>query len=117
LLSFFSVGNRGAELHSIHFESRLFFSFPETSNHSNSVGVEVNVQGSAGERRVKLTRGKVEGQAGKDAVEAPAKVYANWVPQERILRANLWSAELSKLAANAFLAQRISWINAMSALC
>jgi len=81
------------------------------------VGVEVNVQGSAGERRVKLTRGKIEGQAGKDAVEAPAKVYANWVPQERILRANLWSAELSKLAANAFLAKRISSINAMSALC
>ena len=64
-----------------------------------------------------LIGGKIEGQAGQDAVDALAEVYANWVPQERILRANLWSAELSKLAANAFLAQRISSINAMSALC
>ncbi|CAI5993851.1 unnamed protein product [Closterium sp. NIES-64] len=46
-----------------------------------------------------------------------ASVYANWVPQENILTTNLWSAELSKLAANAFLAQRISSINAISALC
>ena len=64
-----------------------------------------------------LIGGKIEGQAGQDAVDALAEVYANWVPQDRILRANLWSAELSKLAANAFLAQRISSINAMSALC
>ena len=64
-----------------------------------------------------LIGGKIEGQAGKDAVDALCEVYANWVPHERILRTNLWSAELSKLAANAFLAQRISSINAMSALC
>jgi|TARA_B110000977_G_scaffold180392_2_gene239958 UDPglucose 6-dehydrogenase len=64
-----------------------------------------------------LIGGKIEGQAGRDAVDALVEVYANWVPEERILRANLWSAELSKLAANAFLAQRISSINAMSALC
>jgi UDPglucose 6-dehydrogenase len=64
-----------------------------------------------------LIGGKIKSQAGKDAVEALAGVYANWVPQDRILRANLLSAELSKLAANAFLAQRISSINAMSALC
>ncbi|CBI27270.3 unnamed protein product, partial [Vitis vinifera] len=44
-------------------------------------------------------------------------VYAHWVPVERIICTNLWSAELSKLAANAFLAQRISSVNAMSALC
>ena len=64
-----------------------------------------------------LIGGKIEGPEGQAAVDALAEVYANWVPQERILRANLWSAELSKLAANAFLAQRISSINAMSALC
>ena len=46
-----------------------------------------------------------------------ASVYAHWVPAERILCANLWSAELSKLTANAFLAQRISSINSISALC
>ena len=44
-------------------------------------------------------------------------LYANWVPCERILTTNLWSSELSKLVANAFLAQRISSINAISALC
>jgi UDPglucose 6-dehydrogenase len=44
-------------------------------------------------------------------------VYANWVPEDRILCTNLWSAELSKLTANAFLAQRISSVNSISALC
>jgi UDPglucose 6-dehydrogenase len=44
-------------------------------------------------------------------------IYAQWVPRERIITTNLWSSELSKLTANAFLAQRISSINAISALC
>jgi UDPglucose 6-dehydrogenase len=52
-----------------------------------------------------------------EAVEALAEVYAHWVPGPAILRTGLWSAELSKLAANAFLAQRVSSINAVSALC
>uniref|UniRef100_M4E417 UDP-glucose 6-dehydrogenase n=1 Tax=Brassica campestris TaxID=3711 RepID=M4E417_BRACM len=51
------------------------------------------------------------------AVKALKDIYSQWVPEERILTTNLWSAELSKLAANAFLAQRISSVNAMSALC
>ncbi len=46
-----------------------------------------------------------------------ADIYATWVPRERIIESNLWSAELSKLTANAFLAQRISSINSISALC
>lgn len=54
---------------------------------------------------------------GKKAVEALASVYARWIPRERIITTNLWSSELSKLVANAFLAQRISSINAISALC
>jgi UDPglucose 6-dehydrogenase len=54
---------------------------------------------------------------GEKAVETLASVYARWVPRERILTTNLWSSELSKLVANAFLAQRISSINAISALC
>ncbi|XP_052148229.1 UDP-glucose 6-dehydrogenase 1 [Oryza glaberrima] len=58
-----------------------------------------------------------ETAAGRAAVQALKDVYARWVPEERILTTNLWSAELSKLAANAFLAQRISSVNAMSALC
>jgi UDPglucose 6-dehydrogenase len=54
---------------------------------------------------------------GKAAIKALAEVYAAWVPKDRILTTNLWSAELSKLAANAFLAQRVSSINSLSALC
>ena len=53
----------------------------------------------------------------EDAIEALVNVYAGWVPRERILTTNLWSSELSKLVANAFLAQRVSSINAISELC
>ena len=55
--------------------------------------------------------------AGEAAVRTLGDVYARWVPRERIITTNLWSSELSKLVANAFLAQRISSINAISALC
>jgi UDPglucose 6-dehydrogenase len=54
---------------------------------------------------------------GRIAIGALADVYANWVRRERILTTNVWSSELSKLTANAFLAQRVSSINAMSELC
>ncbi|MGA9637279.1 UDP-glucose 6-dehydrogenase [Flavobacterium sp.] len=62
----------------------------------------------------------IGGDASKEGVEAIQSlvdVYANWVPQDKILTTNVWSSELSKLTANAFLAQRISSINAMSELC
>jgi len=52
-----------------------------------------------------------------EAIEALAGIYGQWVPAERILRTNLWSSELSKLTANAFLAQRISSINSIAAFC
>lgn len=55
--------------------------------------------------------------AGENAVQKVFSIYANWVPADRIITTNLWSSELSKLTANAFLAQRISSINAISALC
>jgi UDPglucose 6-dehydrogenase len=61
--------------------------------------------------------GARETPSGQRALQAIVDIYAHWVPRERILTANLWSSELSKLAANAFLAQRISSINAISALC
>lgn len=54
---------------------------------------------------------------GQVAIQKLVDVYATWVPREKILTTNLWSSELSKLTANAFLAQRISSINAISALC
>lgn len=58
-----------------------------------------------------------ETPGGQKAIKALKDVYAQWVPEDRIITTNLWSAELSKLAANAFLAQRISSVNAISALC
>ena len=61
--------------------------------------------------------GGEEDEDGQRAIEALATIYANWVPGERILTTRIWSSELSKLTANAFLAQRISSINALSALC
>jgi UDPglucose 6-dehydrogenase len=56
-------------------------------------------------------------EQGKQAIQALVDVYAQWVPRERILTTNVWSSELSKLTANAFLAQRVSSINALSELC
>ncbi|MCL4147504.1 UNVERIFIED_CONTAM: hypothetical protein GTU68_019082 [Idotea baltica] len=57
------------------------------------------------------------GGESNSAIESLAKIYNSWVPQDKILRTNLWSSELSKLTANAFLAQRVSSINAISELC
>jgi len=54
---------------------------------------------------------------GEKAIQVLVDVYARWVPRDRIITTNLWSSELSKLTANAFLAQRISSINSISALC
>ena len=54
---------------------------------------------------------------GEKAIQQLVNIYANWVPRERILTTNVWSSELSKLVANAFLAQRVSSINAISELC
>ncbi|XP_077518552.1 UDP-glucose 6-dehydrogenase sgl isoform X3 [Amblyomma americanum] len=54
---------------------------------------------------------------GRAAIEELCSVYRHWVPEDRIITMNTWSSELSKLAANAFLAQRISSINAVSAIC
>lgn len=61
--------------------------------------------------------GGAETPRGQEAIEALAAIYGAWIPQERILRTNVWSSELSKLTANAFLAQRVSSINAISELC
>ena len=58
-----------------------------------------------------------ETESGRKAVQELVDIYARWIPRERILTANVWSSELSKLTANAFLAQRVSSINSISALC
>ena len=61
--------------------------------------------------------GGEESPEGKKAIESLVNIYASWVQKENILTTNVWSSELSKLTANAFLAQRVSSINAMSELC
>lgn len=64
-----------------------------------------------------LIGGDTASEAGQTAIQALVDVYAAWVPQENILTTNVWSSELSKLTANAFLAQRVSSINALSEVC
>jgi UDPglucose 6-dehydrogenase len=61
--------------------------------------------------------GGSQSEEGLKAAQVLASVYANWIPKERILTTNLWSSECAKLVANAFLAQRVSSINSISALC
>jgi len=58
-----------------------------------------------------------ETSSGKKAIKSLVKIYENWIPKNKILTSNVWSAELSKLASNAMLAQRISSINSLSAFC
>jgi len=96
----------------------------ETS--SNSVHFEVLsnpeflAEGTAIQDLFKSDRVLIGGeqtQKGKEAIEKLVAIYANWISKEKIYTTNIWSSELSKLVANAFLAQRISSINSISALC
>ena len=64
-----------------------------------------------------LIGGDIASEVGKTAIQALVDVYASWVPEAHILTTNVWSSELSKLTANAFLAQRVSSINSLSELC
>ncbi|MCR4320596.1 MAG: nucleotide sugar dehydrogenase [Candidatus Brocadiaceae bacterium] len=61
--------------------------------------------------------GSRETESGRIAREKIVEIYANWIPRDKIITCDIWSSELSKLVANAFLAQRISSINSISALC
>ena len=61
--------------------------------------------------------GSAQTPQGLQARDALVEIYANWIPRDKIITSNIWSSELSKLVANAFLAQRISSVNAISALC
>ena len=61
--------------------------------------------------------GSKETETGRAARDELVKIYSHWVPKEKIITTNLWSSELSKLVSNAFLAQRISSINSISAVC
>ena len=81
---------------------------------------EFLAEGTAIKDLFKSDRVLIGGQqttSGKIAISALVDIYSNWIPREKIYTTNVWSAELSKLVANAFLAQRISSINSISALC
>jgi UDPglucose 6-dehydrogenase len=69
------------------------------------------------EKPDRILIGSMETERGRAARDEVARIYEHWVEPARILKTNVWSAELAKLVANAFLAQRISSINAISALC
>ena len=81
---------------------------------------EFLAEGTAIENLFKSDRvliGGDESESGQNAVQALVDIYSNWIPVEKILTTNVWSSELAKLASNAMLAQRISSINSLSALC
>ena len=77
---------------------------------------EFLAEGTAVEDLLEPDRVLIGGE-NESSIQALVDVYSQWVPDDRILTTNLWSSELSKLTANAFLAQRVSSINAISALC
>lgn len=81
---------------------------------------EFLAEGTAIEDLFKSDRVLIGGRTtskGEKAVQALVDIYAHWIPREKIVTTNVWSSELSKLVSNAFLAQRISSINSISALC
>ena len=95
---------------------------------SNTKGVQFEVlsnpeflaEGTAIQDLFKSDRVLVGGddtESGKAAVAKLVAIYSNWIPKEKILITNVWSSEISKLASNAMLAQRISSINSLSAIC
>eukprot|EP00794_Sanderia_malayensis_P015170 gene15170-16729_t len=97
-----------------------------SANHREGVSIQVLsnpeflAEGTAVKDLLQPDRVLIGGEQTKEgllAIESLAWIYQHWVPSERIIKMNTWSSELSKLAANAFLAQRISSINAMSAVC
>ena len=61
--------------------------------------------------------GAMDDESGQRALQAVADIYRNWIPEEKIKKTNVWSSELTKLVSNAMLAQRISSVNSISALC
>ena len=93
---------------------------PKNSNLKKTFDVLSNpeflAEGSAIDDLISPDRVLIGGE-NQNAIESLVQIYQNWVPNEKILRTNLWSSELAKLTSNAFLAQRISSINSISAIC
>ena len=109
---------RTAEVIKSILESSANNSYPDSTNSSFDVlsNPEFLSEGTAISDLTNPDRILIGGE-NEDAIEALCEVYRNWVADEKILKTNVWSSELAKLTANAFLAQRISSINSISALC
>ena len=95
-------------------------------NNTNNVHFEIIsnpeflAEGTAIKNLYKSDRVLIGGEntkEGRKAVESLISIYSSWIPLNKIFKMNVWSAELSKLASNAMLAQRISSINSISAIC
>ena len=98
----------------------VFEAYDESLNHQVLSNPEFLAEGTAIsdlENPDRVLIGGDQTPEGLKAIETLASIYQTWVPDDRIIRTNLWSSELSKLVANAFLAQRVSSINSISALC
>ena len=98
----------------------VFDAYSDSLNHQVLSNPEFLAEGTAVsdlENPDRVLIGGEQTPEGLEAIETLASIYNSWVPNEKIIKTNLWSSELSKLVANAFLAQRVSSINSISALC
>ena len=98
----------------------VFDAYSDSLNHQVLSNPEFLAEGTAVsdlENPDRVLIGGEQTPEGLEAIETLASIYNSWVPSEKIIKTNLWSSELSKLVANAFLAQRVSSINSISALC
>ena len=98
----------------------VFDAYGDSLNHQVLSNPEFLAEGTAVsdlENPDRVLIGGEQTPKGLEAIETLASIYNSWVPSEKIIKTNLWSSELSKLVANAFLAQRVSSINSISALC
>ena len=98
----------------------VFDAYGDSLNHQVLSNPEFLAEGTAVSDLENPDRVLIGGEQtpdGLEAIETLASIYNSWVPSEKIIKTNLWSSELSKLVANAFLAQRVSSINSISALC
>ena len=98
----------------------VFDAYGDSLNHQVLSNPEFLAEGTAVndlENPDRVLIGGEQTPEGLEAIETLASIYNSWVPREKIIKTNLWSSELSKLVANAFLAQRVSSMNSISALC
>ena len=98
----------------------VFDAYGQSLNHQVLSNPEFLAEGTAVndlENPDRVLIGGEQTPEGLEAIDTLASIYNSWVPSEKIIKTNLWSSELSKLVANAFLAQRVSSMNSISALC